>query len=309
MDVELRTNPVTSLTINDPVLRYRLDPCEPGLLKSAPASQSVAAVSAHERGNLSQFRREAAVAGRMVVQESITFTRGVDGLFTSLRAGRTEVVSVPLPEDDVTQTQDIDIPEKTSQPQPETEEVVESDKNISDDELELLTILSTIRRQLEENQSSEKNTWLESPEFLPRVDSNQGDLITLQQQETQWDESGPLPSSGDEYTNIGIPADYPSITPYIEQPAREETPPQSKAEYARMQAEMREVQHKLNELMIRRLSANISQLSDVLSGVIRQNVDMASKLVKVVNHIGPYSYFPDLSSDIPLLGAAIDFSA
>jgi len=308
MDVDFHTNPVTPFTINNPVLRYRLDPCEPGILKSAPASQSVAAVSAHERGNLSQFRREAALAGRMVVQESITFTRGVDGLFTSIRAGRTEVVSVPLPEDDVTQTREIDKPE-TSQPQPEVKDIVDTDKNISEDELELLTILSTIRRQLEENQSSEKSTWLESPEFPPRAESNQGDSITLQPQETQGEESSPLPYSGYEDTNIGIPADHPSISPYIEQPSHEENHSQLKAEYARMQAEMRDVQHKLNEVMIRRLSANISQLNELLSGVISQNVNMASKLVQVVNHIGPYSHSPDLSSETPLLGAALDFSA
>jgi len=319
MEVNLHTGLVTPFRLRDPVLRYRLDPCEPGILDSAPASQSIAAVSAHERGNLSQFRREAALAGRMIINESITFTRGVDGMFTSIRAGRTEVVSVPLPEADIPsipETDEPEIPRPLEQPQPESNDVLDSDKQITNDELELLTILSTIRKQLEGSLIPEHNPQDASTDLTPPAEPASDEYIIPQQLPPEENESLTQPLSGDEPppTRVQSTPSYEPLSPPAreierEEINREENRRPSDAEYARMQAEMRDVQHQLNELMIKRLGVNISQLNEVLSGAISQNIDMASKLVKVVNHIGPYSRFPDVSSQTPLLGAALDFHA
>ena len=77
------------------VLRYKLDPGEPGVLRSATPSRSIPAVTSQELGNLRQFSREAAERGDQVVLTKIEYkTALIDGKL-SIKAGRTTVYSVP----------------------------------------------------------------------------------------------------------------------------------------------------------------------------------------------------------------------
>ncbi len=77
------------------LLRYKLDPGELGILRSATPGKSQLAVAAQELGNLREFERRAAMRGEVVVQKKISFKRSlVDGR-TAVVAGRTEVYSRP----------------------------------------------------------------------------------------------------------------------------------------------------------------------------------------------------------------------
>jgi hypothetical protein len=77
------------------VLRYKLDPGEPGLLKSTTPGKSMQAVTNQELGNLRQFTREAAQDDYDVVSSKIEYkTAIVDGKL-SIKAGRTTVYSIP----------------------------------------------------------------------------------------------------------------------------------------------------------------------------------------------------------------------
>lgn len=81
---------------NDPKLFFKLDPGEPGLLRSARASESVVKVTEQEQRNLNRLRLEAVREGRRVVAADATFEPGIDGSFASIRAGRTVVRTAPL---------------------------------------------------------------------------------------------------------------------------------------------------------------------------------------------------------------------
>jgi hypothetical protein len=303
MDVSPVISVYPQFRINNPTLRYQLDPCEPGMLRSAPASQSIAAVSAQERGNLNQFRREALLAGRIVVYASITFTRSIDGIFPSIRAGRTEVVSVPLPESGAEPPPDEPISENTP---PVEVEIDAEDDDISSDELELLSTLSAIRRQLEMEKSAGENGWNEitSDDDLENIKGL--DMEILSAEESEEGDGLPLPNFGEVETEDEEHIPF-SASGKADDNEQVEMPGSLSREEIRYQEKMREIQHLLNELRIRRLSENIQQLNDVLSGVIKKNVDLASKLVKVANRVGPNSHFPDLSLSSAVLGASLDF--
>lgn len=305
MDVVPTTGFPSQFRIKNPVLRYRLDPCEPGMLRSAPASQSTAAVSAHERGNLTQFRREAALAGRMVVYSSITFTRGIDGLFPSVRAGRTEVVTVPMP-DNSSEIAVVDTPQ-SDKPAPVTGK---SEIALTNEELELLAALSSINRRLALELPQEPalkagpviSSELPSPERLdftsPSEDLGklEGPFILDEERE-----------AGTEQVNIFQDRESSPVTEDDKKPelGRIELP--LTKEEIRYQQEMREIRDKLNELMLKRMSANIAQLNEVITGVIRQNIDLVAVLVQVANRLAPDSHFGDLSGNVALLGSTLDF--
>ena len=79
--------------LNNPQLYYRLDLGEPGLLKSAQASESAMKVTAQERRNLQRFKFDAFMRGEEVIFADIKYLYGIDGSFSSIRAGRTTVVT------------------------------------------------------------------------------------------------------------------------------------------------------------------------------------------------------------------------
>ena len=80
---------------DDPKLFFRLDPGEPGLLRSARASESAIKVTAQEQRNLNRFISEAVREGRQVIFADMKFRYGIDGQFASIRSGHTAVRSTP----------------------------------------------------------------------------------------------------------------------------------------------------------------------------------------------------------------------
>ncbi len=76
-------------------LTYKLDPGEGGVLRSATPGQSPAAVSSQEQGNIRRLSAEAQARGEDVVSVNVSYKAElVDGKL-ALRAGRTEVASLP----------------------------------------------------------------------------------------------------------------------------------------------------------------------------------------------------------------------
>ena len=80
-------------------------------------------------------------------------------------------------------------------------------------------------------------------------------------------------------------------------------------DYTRYQQELERVHRELNEMMLQQVSANIQQLSEVLTDIIQQNLELVAGLVQVANRVGPGAQFNNLASTVPLLGSALDFSA
>ena len=86
---------------------YRLDPGEPGLLRNARASESVRKVSQQEQRNLLRLKTQASREGRRVIRSGISYLFGIDGSFSSLRAGKTTVVSKSIEKKDVVQIKEL----------------------------------------------------------------------------------------------------------------------------------------------------------------------------------------------------------
>jgi hypothetical protein len=78
---------------SDPRVFFKLDPGEPGTLRSARASETAIRVTAQEQRNLNRLTSEAAREGRRVVFADARFRYGVDGQFASIRSGQTTVRS------------------------------------------------------------------------------------------------------------------------------------------------------------------------------------------------------------------------
>jgi hypothetical protein len=76
------------------LLTYKLDPGEPGLLRSATPEESTAAVSTQEQANAHRLAAEAMARGEDVVSVDITYKRSVVGGKVAMKAGHTEVVSI-----------------------------------------------------------------------------------------------------------------------------------------------------------------------------------------------------------------------
>ena len=76
--------------ISNPVLGYRLDPGEPGIPYSAPASRSVLRVLSQEISNLLAFKKEALREGGYVVYSNIALDMRKRGSFLAAIAGRTQ---------------------------------------------------------------------------------------------------------------------------------------------------------------------------------------------------------------------------
>jgi len=86
---------LAALSINNPVLGFRLDPGEPGLLSSAPASQAALRVTAQEQRNLRRLESEAIMAGRVILASGTSFGRAFAGPYLTITSGLTTVVSRP----------------------------------------------------------------------------------------------------------------------------------------------------------------------------------------------------------------------
>lgn len=89
-DVRLRQLHGAQSTLN-----YTLDPGEGGVLRAAAPAQAAAALGAQERGNVRQLSREAQARGEDVVSIAVSYEAGVVDGRLALRAGRSEVVSLP----------------------------------------------------------------------------------------------------------------------------------------------------------------------------------------------------------------------
>ncbi|MCD6552090.1 hypothetical protein, partial [Thermotoga sp.] len=77
--------------ISNPVLGYKLDPGEPGIPYSAPASRSVLRVLSQEISNLVAFKKEALREGGYVIYSNIALDMRKRGSFLAAIAGRTQV--------------------------------------------------------------------------------------------------------------------------------------------------------------------------------------------------------------------------
>lgn len=321
MDVNHAAYQPAPYRLTDPVLRYQLDPGEPGLLRSARASDSIAAVSAQERGNLNQFRREAFLAGRVIIRESITFTRGIDGLFNTIRAGLTEVVSIPAPS--LSSSTDIEDAEFNPEMGTEIEVPATSAEELANDiqmkEIELLTRLSALKntikqaKALAEKVEGEISTIAEVGITDELEDIKEWDLPRFEmppEEASATDPEEALPQTGlrvpeEEDAKVGGEIGLPAKK-HISEKMEFESLKQD--EVVRHEQEIRELNEKLKELQTLRLRANIAQISEVMLGAIQENVNLLSKLVSVANHVGPDSHFNDPSSNVPILGMTLDFS-
>ncbi|MBM7558285.1 hypothetical protein [Marinitoga litoralis] len=75
----------------NPILGYKLDPGEPGIASSAPASLSIIRVLSQETSNLIAFKKQAAINGGYVVYSKISLDMQKRGAFLAAVAGKTEV--------------------------------------------------------------------------------------------------------------------------------------------------------------------------------------------------------------------------
>ncbi|MBI4568360.1 MAG: hypothetical protein HY719_08170 [Planctomycetes bacterium] len=75
-------------------LYFRLDPGEPGVLRSSSPADSAAAVRMQETRNLNRLKGEAYREGRVVVDAGITYHRGLEGTTPVVRSAQTHVTSV-----------------------------------------------------------------------------------------------------------------------------------------------------------------------------------------------------------------------
>jgi len=75
----------------NPTLGYKLDPGEPGLAYSAPASRSVIRVLSQELSNLIAFKNQALREGGVVIYSKISLDMQKRGMFLAAVAGKTEV--------------------------------------------------------------------------------------------------------------------------------------------------------------------------------------------------------------------------
>jgi hypothetical protein len=76
-------------------LTYKLDPGEPGVLRSATPGASGAAVVSQEQANVRRLSAEARARGEDVVSVSVSYEADVVDGKLALSAGHTEVASLP----------------------------------------------------------------------------------------------------------------------------------------------------------------------------------------------------------------------
>ena len=78
--------------LNNPTIGFRLDPGEPGIAGSAPASTSALKVIPHELGNIHRFESEALAKGGVVIEEEITLDVQKVGSYLTVAGGHSKAV-------------------------------------------------------------------------------------------------------------------------------------------------------------------------------------------------------------------------
>ncbi len=78
--------------LSNPTIGFKLDPGEPGIGGSAPASTSALKVIPHELGNIHRFESEALAKGGVVIEESITLDVQKVGSYLTVAGGHSKAV-------------------------------------------------------------------------------------------------------------------------------------------------------------------------------------------------------------------------
>ena len=81
---------LNKVQFSNPVLRYKLDPGEPGMPYPSKASMSIARVASHELGNIIRFRQKAAREGGIVVGTKIYLNLKARGSYLAATSGYSE---------------------------------------------------------------------------------------------------------------------------------------------------------------------------------------------------------------------------
>ncbi len=78
--------------LNNPTIGFKLDPGEPGIAGSAPASTSALKVIPHELANIRRFEAEARAKGGIVINEEITLDIQRVGSYLTVAGGHSKAV-------------------------------------------------------------------------------------------------------------------------------------------------------------------------------------------------------------------------
>ncbi len=84
---------VRPLQISNPTLGFRLDPGEPGMLRSGKATDATLLVTSQEHRNLVRMKSEVIRDGRVIIHAGIKFGRKFAGPFLTTASGLTTVIS------------------------------------------------------------------------------------------------------------------------------------------------------------------------------------------------------------------------
>lgn len=125
---------LNKVNFNNPLLRYRLDPGEPGIPYPSKASMSVARVASHEAGNIMRFRRKAAREGGVVVDTKIYINRKQVGPYLAATSGYSEArIIYPDRRRSAAGQEEIKIPENNliNEIDTENDQKYTADKNLS----------------------------------------------------------------------------------------------------------------------------------------------------------------------------------
>lgn len=86
---------IDALQISNPVMGFRLDPGEPGVLHRGKANQATLLVTGQEHRNLVRLKSEAIREGRVIIHAGIKFGRKFQGPYLTTASGLTTVISRP----------------------------------------------------------------------------------------------------------------------------------------------------------------------------------------------------------------------
>ncbi|WP_121957849.1 hypothetical protein [Petrotoga sp. 9PWA.NaAc.5.4] len=127
---------IDSINFQDynPYLGYKLDPGEPGLANSSPASLSILRVAAHEAGNINQFKSQAIKNGGVVIYSDIELKFEKRGGFLAAVAGKSKAVILYKKESEYSTSN----PEKLAFNQQQDQEKSEKIKENIEKEIEKL---------------------------------------------------------------------------------------------------------------------------------------------------------------------------
>ncbi|HBT50937.1 hypothetical protein [Petrotoga olearia] len=143
----------------NPYLGYKLDPGEPGLANSSPASLSILRVAAHEVGNINQFKSQALKKGGIVIYTDIDLNLKKRGGFLAAVGGKSKAVILYKKEIDKNSPQDLHYEsQNTERKDNETEDIkqrIEKEIQKITNELRAETDPEKVRKLLNTLQSLE----------------------------------------------------------------------------------------------------------------------------------------------------------